>query len=68
MNMTSVVSDRRAALVIAHPGHELCVYGWLETVRPRVFILTDGSGRSGQSRLKSTEEILSVVGLSLIHI
>ena len=62
--MTSVVSDRRAALVIAHPGHELCVYGWLETVRPRVFILTDGSGRSGQSRLKSTEEILSVVGAS----
>jgi hypothetical protein len=62
MNMTSVVSYRRAALVIAHPGHELCVYGWLETVRPRVFILTDGSGRSGQSRLKSTEEILSNAG------
>jgi hypothetical protein len=62
MNMTSVVSDRRAALVIAHPGHELCVYGWLETARPRVFVLTDGSGRSGQSRLNSTEEILSVVG------
>lgn len=60
--MTSVISNRRAALVIAHPGHELCVYGWLETVRPQVFILTDGSGRSGQSRLKSTEEILSVVG------
>lgn len=62
MNMTSEVSGRRAALVIAHPGHELCVYGWLETARPRVFILTDGSGRSGQSRLKSTEEILSAVG------
>ena len=62
MNMTSEVSGRRAALVIAHPGHELCVYGWLETVRPRVFILTDGSGRSGQSRLNSTEEILSAIG------
>ena len=52
----------RAALVVAHPGHELRVYGWLESVRPRVFILTDGSGRSGCSRLRSTTEILSRVG------
>ena len=49
-------------LLIAHPGHELCVYGWLETVRPRVFVLTDGSGRSATSRLNSTSKILSVVG------
>jgi hypothetical protein len=52
----------RAALVVAHPGHELRVYGWLESARPRVFILTDGSGRSGCSRLHSTAEILSRVG------
>lgn len=55
-------SDSRAALVIAHPGHELCVYRWLETVRPRVFVLTDGSGRSGASRLDSTSKILSQTG------
>ena len=52
----------RAALVVAHPGHELMVYGWLETARPRVFVLTDGSGRSNQSRLGSTSRIISQVG------
>jgi len=54
--------DRRAALVVAHPGHELCVYGWLDTVRPRIFVLTDGSGRSGTSRLDSTTKILAQTG------
>ena len=52
----------RAALVVAHPGHELMVYGWLETARPRVFVLTDGSGRSNQSRLGSTSRIISQAG------
>ena len=52
-------SDFKAALVIGHPGHELCVYGWLQLARPRVFVLTDGSGRSGLSRLGSTTRILS---------
>src|SRR6266576_854489 len=57
--MTKAGAHGRAALVIAHPGHELCVYGWLETVSPKVFVLTDGSGRSGISRLASTTKILS---------
>jgi hypothetical protein len=52
----------RAALVVAHPGHELCVYGWLERARPRVFVLTDGSGRSGRSRIASTDAVLDAVG------
>jgi hypothetical protein len=59
--MTGLETDR-AALVISHPGHELCVHGWLETARPDVFVLTDGSGRSGMSRLQSTTKILSHVG------
>lgn len=53
---------QRAALVSAHPGHELRVYGWLEKTRPVVFILTDGSGSSGVSRLHRTTGILSQVG------
>jgi hypothetical protein len=53
---------QRAALVIAHPGHELRVYRWLETARPIVFVLTDGSGRSGISRLDRTASIISQVG------
>jgi hypothetical protein len=57
--------DARAALVIAHPGHELRVHRWLEVARPLVFVLTDGSGRSGLSRLVSTTKILSQAGAQL---
>lgn len=48
--------------MVAHPGHELRVYGWLERERPVVFVLTDGSGSSGQSRVPSTEEVLRSAG------
>ncbi|MCA1594535.1 MAG: hypothetical protein LC754_18285 [Acidobacteria bacterium] len=34
------------------------IHGWLETAQPLVFILTDGSGRSGQSRLDATARYL----------
>src|SRR2546425_7030522 len=50
-----------AALVVAHPGHELRLYHWLETARPLVFAITDGSG-SGRSRINSTIEILGSLG------
>lgn len=52
------VEDRRAALVVAHPGHELRLHGWMVLAQPVVCVLTDGSGRSGQSRLKSTTRLL----------
>lgn len=52
----------RTALVIAHPGHELRVHGWLEAARPCVCVLTDGSGRTGRSRLDSTDRILDAAG------
>jgi hypothetical protein len=52
----------RTALVVGHPGHELLVHGWLEITRPIVFVFTDGSGRSNQSRLPSTTRILNQVG------
>src|SRR5438132_1232239 len=55
-------SNARAALFIAHPGHELLVHGWLELVRPFVFVLTDGSGRTNQSRLDSTSKTLNQTG------
>jgi hypothetical protein len=53
---------RRAILVIAHPGHELRVHGWLETARPDVWVLTDGSGRTQQSRIDSTTRVLEATG------
>jgi hypothetical protein len=55
-------SGKRAALIVAHPGHELRVHGWLELTRPRVFVLTDGSGRSGASRLEYTTRVLERAG------
>lgn len=55
-------SNSRAALVMAHPGHELRVYQWLRLARPLCFVLTDGSGRSGKSRLDSTTKLLEQNG------
>lgn len=52
----------RAALVVAHPSHELRVHGWLEQTRPYVCILTDGAGRSGEPRLTRSSEVLERVG------
>lgn len=52
----------RSILVVAHPGHELRVHGWLETTLPKVWILTDGSGRSQHSRLDSTTRVLEAIG------
>src|SRR5258708_37174826 len=50
-----------AVLVVAHPGHELRLLHWLETARPRVFVITGGSG-SGRSRAASTPDTLAATG------
>lgn len=60
--MPFLFSNRRAALVVAHPGHELRVYSWLSLAHPSVFVLTDGSSRSGKSRLHRTTSILNSLG------
>jgi hypothetical protein len=52
----------RAVLMVAHPGHELRVHGWLELARPQVWVLTDGSGHGGRSRLTSTSAVLAQAG------
>lgn len=52
----------RSALLVAHPGHELLLHGWLHAERPRVFVLTDGSGRDGASRLDATTRLLEQAG------
>ncbi len=56
------LNSSRAALIVAHPGHELRVHHWLEKTKPLVLVLTDGSGRTGQSRLASTTHILQTAG------
>jgi hypothetical protein len=56
------ISLAPSALVIAHPGHELRIYGWLEREQPDVFILTDGSGHGGVSRVPSSARVLDRAG------
>jgi hypothetical protein len=53
---------RPAALVVAHPGHELRVFGWCERARPHTFVLTIGS-RSGEvGRIASSRAIMRRTG------
>jgi hypothetical protein len=48
-------------MVVAHPGHELRLYGWLERTKPFLFVISDGSARS-QSRIPSTKAVVNAVG------
>ncbi|MDQ1522700.1 MAG: hypothetical protein QOE47_624 [Pyrinomonadaceae bacterium] len=61
--MSTIFPDSPAALIVAHPGHEIRLHGWLELVRPQVFVLTDGSGRASRSRLDATTAYLSEYGV-----
>ena len=56
---------RPAVLVIAHPGHELRVHGWLELARPEIWVLTDGAGHGERGRLDSTAAVLRRAGASV---
>ena len=51
-----------SALVVAHPGHELRVFHWMERARPLYCSLTEGSGGAGASRMASTDAVLAGVG------
>ena len=54
--------DERIALFVAHPGHELRVFHWMELHRPLYFCLTDGSGGRAASRISSTTKLLERTG------
>ena len=60
----SYPEPRRVAVVVAHPGHELIVYRWMEEHHPIYCCLTDGSGGGATSRLSSTTRLLNTVGAS----
>jgi hypothetical protein len=61
-NLSGNLSGRGSLLFIAHPGHELRLYGWIAQTKPLVCILTDGSGSDDQSRLAATLNILQGLG------
>ncbi|WP_269930191.1 hypothetical protein [Aminobacter sp. HY435] len=52
----------KTILILAHPGHELRIFHWMETTRPVVCILTDGSGGNQSSRTAYSRETLDAVG------
>ena len=63
--MTTVTpGPHRVAVVVAHPGHELIVYHWMEAHHPIYCCLTDGSGGAATSRLSSTTRLLNAIGAS----
>ncbi|HEX8618874.1 MAG TPA: hypothetical protein VF911_14920 [Thermoanaerobaculia bacterium] len=57
-----LLSASRCAVLLAHPGHELVIHGFVERSRPLVAVLTDGSGSSGHSRVDSTTRVLESTG------
>ncbi len=57
--------DSKIALILGHPGHELRVYRFLEKYKPRVYILTDGSGNDLESRLNRSLRVIEQAGASI---
>jgi hypothetical protein len=51
-----------SAIVVAHPGHELRVFHWMERTHPLYCCLTEGSGGASSSRMPSTDIVLERVG------
>lgn len=49
------------ALSIAHPAHELRLYGFMEKTKPFVFVMTDGSGRNNESRILNFQNSLQKI-------
>lgn len=53
----------KTVLAVAHPGHELLLYNWMEREKPLVLIWTDGSGsRGAPSRLEASRRLIKAAG------
>ncbi|MCX7378914.1 MAG: hypothetical protein NTY94_19460 [Alphaproteobacteria bacterium] len=51
-------------LIVAHPGHELRLFGWMRQNKPLFCILTDGSGGGKQARLEYSAALASACGVA----
>ncbi|WP_457154337.1 hypothetical protein [Mesorhizobium sp. P5_C1] len=49
-------------LILAHPGHELRIHHWLELKKPRIYLLTDGSGGRHSSRTQYSRDLVEAAG------
>src|SRR5262249_6736961 len=62
---SGLIQKAPSALLMAHPGHELFLHHWLETERPIVFVLSDGSGGRGEDRRAASARIIQATGASI---
>ncbi|WP_245455924.1 hypothetical protein [Mesorhizobium sp. M7A.F.Ca.US.008.03.1.1] len=49
-------------LILAHPGHELRIHHWLELKKPRIYLLTDGSGGRHSARTQYSRDVVEAAG------
>jgi hypothetical protein len=49
-------------LLVAHPGHELLLHGWISRNKPVVHVLTQGEAHSSAGRLAATAGFLRGLG------
>ena len=54
-------------LIVAHPGHELRLFHWMELTRPTVFVLTDGSGGGAKKRTPYSRHVVEAAGARCGH-
>ncbi len=47
-----------AAVITGHPAHGLRIHRFLEIYKPRFYVITDGSGSSGVSKLSNIQDII----------
>lgn len=52
----------RPLLIVAHPGHELRLFGWMEQRKPLICILTDGSGSVAPARTGYSAALAAACG------
>jgi hypothetical protein len=57
-----IQTNSKVAFILGHPGHELRVYRFMELYKPRVYVLTDGSGPDGKKRVYNTLKLIRETG------
>lgn len=51
-------SNGKVAVILGHPAHVLRIYRFIEIYKPIIYIITDGSGSKGASRLDHVTRII----------
>jgi hypothetical protein len=57
-----ILPSVKTAVIIGHPAHELRIYRFMELYKPQFYILTDGAGTTGRSRVAASKQIIENAG------